>query len=807
MSIVDWLVTVAYTMAFALCGVCVAELAFTGHRFARRLWLGLVLGLFMFTWLPALFAFFVGFNLLSQILGLVLAIIIAVLCLILSKKHRPSHILKGNWLHLPLLLVIFFIGCYLFSTHILFEKNGNFYAGQTTYGDLSMHLSFISSIAQQGFFPPEYSLFVGYPMSYPFLCEVSSSTLLILGAELRVAYLLPALWAYALVILGVYNLFELWLKREGRATFSTLAFFIGGGFGFIYFIDLINKNPTALQSLLNTGTNNNMLTLMEGFYQTPTNIPDMGLRWVNPIVDMLIPQRATLFGWAMLFAALFLVVDYMRNNRSKNLIPLGIIAGGLPLIHTHSFVALALVSAVFFFWDIACCKKNKKKILGWLIYASIAVVLALPQLICFTFRQTSQSNMLQVWLNWGNGNDSFLWFYLKNCGWVFALMPFGFLCLSKDDRKLFSGVLLLWLVSELIIFQPNNYDNNKLLFIWYAFGCGLMTKLVASLYHRLNHKLNRLYGFCTIDKAKPTASAVIKALILVYLVMRPLSQVWAKEYLALGTVITMVFLLGLCLTLNIKTLLSVFKERVGRLELILSLLSPAISLAVILALAVRFVKTYSMNAIDFDIGMQSFMIVGLFTAMVADVLLTIGLSFKNESIHNSLQDAAANKPKAVFALKRIALSLSAYVFCVTLFVSGVMTIAREANSEYMIFSDSQIEAAEFIKNNTNSGDIFLTDYAWHLNPVAALAGRSIVCGTDTYLVFHGIDTSQRKQHVNLMYTYPKNNLYLFNQYNVKYVYIGHDEHANGQYSCDIDYFESNCTRVYSKDGIAIYRLD
>ena len=32
--------------------------------------------------------------------------------------------------------------------------------------------------------------------------------------------------------------------------------------------------------------------------------------WVNPIVDLLIPQRATLFGWCVLFAALGMLLYY-----------------------------------------------------------------------------------------------------------------------------------------------------------------------------------------------------------------------------------------------------------------------------------------------------------------------------------------------------------------------------------------------------------------------------------------------------------------------------------------------------------------
>jgi hypothetical protein len=36
------------------------------------------------------------------------------------------------------------------------------------------------------------------------------------------------------------------------------------------------------------------------------------------------------------------------------------------------------------------------------------------------------------------------------------------------------GGLLVWIIAEFIQFQPNTYDNNKLLFIAFALACGLV---------------------------------------------------------------------------------------------------------------------------------------------------------------------------------------------------------------------------------------------------------------------------------------------------------------------------------------------
>lgn len=69
---------------------------------------------------------------------------------------------------------------------------------------------------------------------------------------------------------------------------------------------------------------------MTGFYVTPTNLTEKGMRWVNVLVDMLVPQRATLFGWAALFAALYLLYRGVFRRDDQCFLPAGILGGLLP---------------------------------------------------------------------------------------------------------------------------------------------------------------------------------------------------------------------------------------------------------------------------------------------------------------------------------------------------------------------------------------------------------------------------------------------------------------------------------------------
>lgn len=459
-----------YLLVFAASGVCVSGLVFRGDRPVLRLWLGLVAGLVMLMWFPALFAFISGsFDIWAQLAALVLALILGAVCLRLGGRPRLS--LAGERRFLLSILPLVLIGWVLMLNHVIVPaSDGSLHSGQSTYGDMCMHLGIISSISVQQSFPPEYSLLPGTAIGYPFLCDSVSSTFYTLGAGLRFSALLPAMYAYLLVVAGAYLLFEVWLGRGGAATLALYLFFVGGGLGFAYFFDLSEAGGGGISQILS------------GFYTTPTNYTDKGIYWVNPIADMLVPQRATLFGWALLFPCLHLLYRAAILDEHRLFLPLGVLAGCLPLVHTHSFLALGVISLVLL---IANCLSLRGGLRLFLCYGLIAAVLAAPQLLCFTFKQAASGSFLRLHWNWVNDKDSWLWFYVKNMGLIFLLMPPALACARRESRLFFAGGALLWLICELVVFQPNLYDNNKLIFVSYALMCGLTAEFMAKVWTAL----------------------------------------------------------------------------------------------------------------------------------------------------------------------------------------------------------------------------------------------------------------------------------------------------------------------------------
>ncbi len=381
---------------------------------------------------------------------------------------RGKGVEKGFWL---CVLPAAALTGWLLFTHTLHLKDGAYWCGQSTYGDLPMHLALIQSLAQQGGFPPGFSLLAGQTAAgYHYLCESVSSVFLLLGAGLKFACLLPQFAALPAVFGGAWLLAKRLLKSAGAASLAFWLFFMGSGFGFVYFLG---------------GEKGNFTRIFTAFYETPTNYVEENIRWVNPIVDLLVPQRATLFGWALLFPALALLAAFALENRRQLWPAIALLAAPLPLTQTHAALALALICVVLFFRQLLA-GRSRAALFPWLALAAVCAAAWLPQMLGEILPGVQEGErFLRLSFNWANEGDNYFWFYIKNIGVVYLLLIPAFFAAKKPLRWFYGGGLAILLLSEFVVFQPNDYDNNKLLFVWHLLGC----ILVAGLLFRLVKKL------------------------------------------------------------------------------------------------------------------------------------------------------------------------------------------------------------------------------------------------------------------------------------------------------------------------------
>ena len=687
---------VLYYMFFVISGIIIMFRLLNSQKLSImfKCLLGSVFGTLEFQWMPIIFAFFMDFTVEAHICALVIQVLVFILVILKTNREqgfintykKPIEWKRFLWEN-PASIIIFasfVIFAYCLNTHtILLNSDGSLHTGQATYGDMNMHIGFITSIAKQHTFPPEYSIYPGIKLAYPFLSDSISSSLYLLGASLRAAYIIPMLVAVMQVFCGFYSFIKFWFKKGSVAFIAFILFFYDGGFGFIHFLNKVNFSKNFTE-----------------FYFTPTSIGDYNYRWAQIIANMLIPQRATLFGWAVLFPLLAFLY-YAKENRSiKSFLIAGIMAAGLPMIHTHSFLALGIICVVWLFWDmykekesylllklagiiwvvfffllriyndktvliekngfiimiaglgiiavlfvkeIVLCFKNstiKSYIQTWGVFLIPVILFAFPQLLFWTFGQASGDGFLRSHFNWSNANDNYFIFYLKNIGITFLIFFPAWVSAKKKEVQTASPMLLIFFIAELVVFQPNEYDNNKLLFVAFVFMCGIVSDFVIKLF-------------------KKNWNIILKG-----------------------------------------------------------------------ALAV------------------SLLFVGVF--------------------------------------------------------SSSMTIARECVSDYELYSKAQVDAAEYIEKNTAEKAVFLTGDN-HNNAVAALTGRSIVCGADTFLYYHGINTAERKNEVANMYADPVGNKELYKKYNVSYIFVSDVE--TGEFQINFEGLGQIAEKVYDAQNVVIYKCN
>lgn len=467
--------SILYWVLFLAAGYTAARRVLPDADLSVALPLGCGYTVTMLAALPALFALLFGFGLLAALLA---AAVVLVLLVILLRKGRvplPKDPDQGAlWACLlPVLLVTF----YLLHTHILHAVDGTLHTGQSCYGDLPMHLGFIEYIAQSGQFPPSYPLLGGtHRFGYPFLCETVSSVFRVLGADRRTAYLLPVIPAVVSVFGMFWQLARRVLGSVGKACLAFYLFFLGSGFGFFYFL----------------GSAADFAGIFTGFYTTPTNYTAENIIWVNPIVDLMIPQRATLFGWSVLLPALYLLWRFCYEEQARLWAPLALLVLPLPLLHTHSALALVLLCLVSGFYTLLHRPRQRAVLLPWAGIALVCGVAWLAQMLPTVLAQSVDGqNMLRLHFNWVNGQDdgslkdNYFWFYIKNIGVVYLLLIPAWLHAHTKQRWLYGGGLLIWALAELFVFQPNTYDNNKLLYVWHMLGCLLVAQWLVDMAGRI----------------------------------------------------------------------------------------------------------------------------------------------------------------------------------------------------------------------------------------------------------------------------------------------------------------------------------
>ena len=167
---------------------------------------------------------------------------------------------------------------------------------------------------------------------------------------------------------------------------------------------------------------------------------------------------------------------------SPRMLAAGVIAGMLPLIHAHSFIATMGVAGVL-------ALINIKKWREWLAFIVVASVIAIPQMLWSTHGSAVSTKQFIGWeLGWGHANENVFWFWFKNTGFFIPLLVAALLW--KTDRYLVSRKLLLFylpftlcfIVPNMVKLAPWIWDNIKILYYWWIASAPIVALLLAKLW-------------------------------------------------------------------------------------------------------------------------------------------------------------------------------------------------------------------------------------------------------------------------------------------------------------------------------------
>jgi hypothetical protein len=515
------LIVIFITLFAIASGVLLTFLVIDRITLTARLCAGSVIGLAVLSWSAFLISLAIGLSATAIVLTFLFQVIALIVLLRLISPKRVRDELGS--IGLSKTGVIYYAAwaallAWLFGRVIMLYPDGMHTAPANNYGDLPFHLSVVTAFAYGENLPPQNPIFAGMKFTYPFLIDFLTAFFMRCGADWRSAFFVENL-VLSLSLVGLID--SMTMRLTGNKLAARLApviFLFNGGLGFInFFRDLAGfwNDPYQLKNGLVSffGHLPRTYTMNADLILSSSPGGKIPLRWGNVFTTLLIPQRSMLFGLPI--AAMIITLWWMavgEGDRAKRrqgnkgtreqgdrgteeqgdlitssprhpvtpspyLLSAGILAGILPMLHTHGFFAVMIASVI------AVLLFPSRK---WIAFYAPAIVLAAPQV--WWLKATPVRDTLFKFELWKEAGESNLFtFWGANAGIFLALLIAAMLTYRSAEPRLNSFYLpfLLWfLVPNILSLAPWPWDNIKVLIYWSLASCPLVAVMLAYLFTR-----------------------------------------------------------------------------------------------------------------------------------------------------------------------------------------------------------------------------------------------------------------------------------------------------------------------------------
>jgi hypothetical protein len=395
------------------------------------------------------------------------------------KCSQPLKKLPWTEIIFIFLIILFFLDL---ATKTLVVQEGAFQTSAAGYGDIPFHMNQISYFINNPSFSLQEPIYYGSKLTYPFLINLLSASFYFLNYNYLFSFHLPSFILAISAIILFYLLLLRYIKKPLIRICSFLIFFLASGLGFIKIL----KDSSFWAK-------NNIWQMIDFILRPPYYIhdyfnavyPEQNNIWSSFFTMFLLHQRSMFFGFAIGVISLFCLISAYEAKDKKIFYFSGFLIGLSPLIHTHTFLALFLILISFFF--ISVIKKQSFLIKGFLKTTLIASIISLPSVLYLMLGKINGSfiTFRLGWMTEKNGLGSvqynpqrnfhlleWLSFIWQNFGFFLPVLILAavFIFFSKKyngkQREVILALILssflIWIVLNIVKFQPWDYDNNKI---------------------------------------------------------------------------------------------------------------------------------------------------------------------------------------------------------------------------------------------------------------------------------------------------------------------------------------------------------
>lgn len=411
---------------------------------------------------------------LAGVSGVICAIVIPIVWPGVGSMRRPQWSViqayarartRGQFL--PALLIGAFVlrWAAFWSTALRFDAEGLWAAQVNIWGDWTQHLGDVSSFVYGGNVQPEHPRFAGHFYPYHYLSAFTAALMVELGMQPATALMLHSFIFSMLITFGVYAFARRLSGSSPAAALAMVLFFLGGGLGWILTIRNVDSPQRIFWAIWQFP--------WDRVAQEAANF-----RWQNMFFSFISPQRGYLYGLPLALLILTLLLTGIETLQTRLFIAAGVVAALLPLAHLSTLLALALITPF-----LLLLFPTRR----WALFFGVWIVLALPQLYFQQGGERGATAALRAQLGWVAAPDPWLWFWIKNLGWF---LPFLVVALAR--RNLLSPVArrFLWafmptfMLANLLVFQPWDWDNAKVLLYWFLAVSILVATLLVKTWQR-----------------------------------------------------------------------------------------------------------------------------------------------------------------------------------------------------------------------------------------------------------------------------------------------------------------------------------